>query len=148
FDVYNNASQTFGEISKPVTDLYDSASTWLTENVVEPFNAGFDNMFGNFGSGGGVNPAQIAVDSPVKQSAIGGAIDQLKTNLMNSAYEVLNSISPELANSVFVNGGFSTVAFTESAKQILETLNTAFMIYSIARLIGHIIFACKQEEYE
>lgn len=148
FDVYNNASQTFGEISKPVTDLYDSASTWLTENVVEPFNAGFDNMFGNFGSGGGINPAQIAVDSPVKQSAIGGAIDQLKTKLMNSAFEVLNSISPELANSLFVNGGTASVAFTESAKQILETLNTAFMIYSIARLIGHIIFACKQEEYE
>lgn len=149
FDVYNSTAETFGEIAKPFTDMYDAASGWVTENIVEPFNAGFDNLFSSFGKGPGLTPATTAVDAGIKQGMISQVIDDLKQKLMQSAYEILNAISPELANSVFTTGANGAVTgLTAGAKEILGNLQTAFMVYSIARLIGHIIFACKQEEYE
>lgn len=153
FDVYNKTAQTFGEISKPFTDAYTAASDWLTTNVVEPFSAGFDNMFGSFlGSGAPASGstsviANVPVDAVPKQGMIDGAISQLKQKLMDSAYELLNSISPDLANSLFTMTP-AGATFAPAVKEILGNINTVFMVYSIARLIGHIIFACKQEEYE
>lgn len=151
FDVYNNTAATFGEMARPITDAYSSASSWVTENVVKPFSSGFDNMFGSFSEGFGASSgavADIGTGAAAKQGMISGAIDQLKTKLMNAAYEVLKQISPDLAAGIFTNGGTAAVAFTESAKEILNAVNMVFMVYSIARLIGQIIFACKQEEYE
>ncbi len=148
FDVYNHTADFFGEVAKPFTDAYDAAAGWVSDNVVKPFSAGFDNLFGDFAAGPGSTAATTAVDAGAKQGMVSGVVDQLKTKLMNSAYEILNAVSPELAQGVFVNGGTTAVAFTESAKAILENINTVFMVYSIAKLIGHIIFACKQEEFE
>ena len=150
FDVYNNAASTFGEIAKPITDMYGSASKWVTDNVVNPFSSGFDNMFGSFFG----NPsatgdvAAMGVSEVGKQGMISGAIDQLKQKLMQSAFDVLQNVSPEIANGIFSSSGGVVTGFTESAKEIMGQINMVFMVYSIARLIGHIIFACKQEEYE
>lgn len=152
FDIYNNTAATFGEIAKPVGDAYTAASSWMTENVIQPFQAGFDNLFSSFfeGFGGqaGAAAAEVGTGAAAKQGMISGVIDQLKTKLMNAAYEVLQQISPELASAVFTNGGTAAVAFTETAKEVLNMINAVFMVYAIARLIGQIVFACKQEEYE
>ncbi len=150
-DVYNKTAQYFGEIAKPFKDAYSAASGWVADNIITPFQAGFDNMFGSYlGSAGsaGSTVAATGAGEVAKQGMISGAIDQLKTKLMNSAYEVLKFIDPGLANAVFTSGGTASVALTESAKKMLAQFNTVMMVYSIAKLIGHIVFACKQEEYE
>ncbi|MBV7542111.1 conjugal transfer protein TraN [Acidovorax sp. sic0104] len=155
YDAYNQSAEYLGEIAKPVENMLESASGFITDKVVTPFRAGFDNLFGRFGSGGAVGstPAAVAVDAPVKAASISGIVDAFKQTLMKSASEVLKQIGGEMGGkelsamffteNVMADG---TTRYAQSA--LLENIAMAFQIYSILRLIGHIIFACKQEEYE
>lgn len=149
-DVYNSTSQMFGEISKPITDMYASASNWVTQNVVTPFRAGFDNLYAQFGGGaaGATTPAGIGSDAVAKMPSISATIDGFKQMLMKNCYEVLQKIGgEELANMFFVKTGSGATA-TFALTQTMQNIMLAFQVYSILRLIGHIIFACKKEEYE
>lgn len=146
-DVYNSASHTFGEIAKPFTDTYSSASSWLTENVVKPFQSGFDNLMSSFGSGGaaGAAPSATAVDSPFKLGNLSKTIDGFQQMLMEKCNEILKKIGgDELAGMFFEENAAGGLALTETMQNIMF----AFQVYSIIKLIGHIIFACKKEEYE
>ena len=150
FDIYNNAAKHFGEVATKFNDVYSGASNWVSQNIVKPFSAGFDNLFGDFGIGNGSTASTTAMDSLSGKSIdkISGVIDQLKQKMMKFAYELLKQISHDLANAVFTVGTNEAGQEVLSMSPALEALNTAFMIYSIAKLIGHIIFACKQEEFE
>lgn len=147
FDSYNSTSKMFGEVSRPITDIYNSASSWVTENVVRPFTAGFDNLYGEFAKGGsiGSSPANIAVDSVDKMPSIGGMIDGFKQILMNNAYDLLQRIGgQELAEMFFKKTAGNIVSLSENLQNFLFVLQ----VYSLLRLIGHIVFACKKEEYD
>lgn len=145
-DVYNSTSQMFGEISKPITDMYASASNWVTQNVVTPFRAGFDNLYAQFGGGAaGATPAGIGSDAVAKMPSISATIDGFKQMLMKNCYEVLKQIGGEdLAQMFFQKNAAGVLSLTQAMQNIM----LAFQVYSILRLIGHIIFACKKEEYE
>ena len=142
-DIYSHVSSFFGEIKQPVVDAYSSASQWVTDKFITPFRAGFDNLFG--GAAANVGP-----DAAAKGPLVDGLIDGFKNQLMGSLHDILVKIGgEELAGQVVVQTGVTetggrTFVFTQG----VQNLVMAFQIYSIARLIGHIIFACKQEEYE
>ena len=144
-DMYNSLSHTFGEIASPVTDLYTSASSWVTNNIVTPFRAGFDGLMGGQGTSAA---GALEVGAAGKEGAVSGLLDQFQQMMYKGIYEVLKSIGgDELAGMIF------TTATTENGTELVLTegmanILLAFQIYSILRLIGHIIFACKSEEYE
>lgn len=156
YDVYNSTANAFGEIAKPITDMYQAASKWVTEDVIAPFSAGFDNLYASFGLGGSgamCTPATLAVDAVDKAPSIMGMIDGFEQMLMAHSYDILLKIGgQQLADMVFVttetaaaNGEtVTTYALTNG----MSTVLMAFQIYSFVSLIGHIIFACKQEEFE
>lgn len=152
--VYNSTATMFGEIAAPITDAFASASQYVTENFVQPLSAGFDNLFTSFGSGGSVaaEASSIAVDSTVKEGVISQTIEKLKQKLLETAYNLLKDVlGPDIANTIIVqtpSAAGSTYAFAEGASKVLDAVSGALMVYSLARLIGHIVFACAQEEYE
>ncbi|KLR59016.1 conjugal transfer protein TraN [Diaphorobacter sp. J5-51] len=147
-DVYNQTAKFFGQIAEPFEKAYASASKWVSENVISPFQAGFDHLFGPLSNGAGSTVAETGVGAIAKQAGISGAIDELKQKLMQNAYEILNQIAPGIGDAIFTSSSGVVTGMTESAKQLLEQFNTVMTVYSMAKLIGHIIFACKQEEYE
>ena len=153
--IYNSTAQTFGEIARPVTDAYQSASNFVTENLIEPLQAGFDNIFGNFGIGGGGGSsaaADVAVDAASKQGILGNVMYKFQQMLLENTYKFLYEVGgDELASQVIqktVVNGVPKFALDGMIGNLIAGLQLAFMIYSLARLIGHIIFACKEEEYE
>jgi len=151
-DIYNSTAKMFGEIAKPISDAYASASQFVTENFVDPLSAGFDNLFAEFGASSGTETAsQVGVDLFGKDGLIGGVINELEQMLLKNAYEILQqTIGEEAASAIITPAATSggTYALTQGAQQVVQAVNMVFMVYSLARLIGHIVFACKQEEYE
>lgn len=148
-DVYNSTAKLFGEIAKPITNVYKSASEYVTKNFVEPLSAGFDNMFSSFGAGsGGSTAATVGVDATGKTGMISGAIDGLQQMLLKNVQKILVDIGGEDFASQIITEQAGKLVLTQMAQRILDTISLVFMIYSLAKLIGHIIFACKQEEYE
>ena len=136
-DIYNQISRFWGDIKAPVVDAYNSASGFVTENFITPFRAGFDNLFG-----GAAN--DIAIDSTSKIPGISGLIDGFQQQLMAGLQDILVKIGGQDLSSMVITSSGGKLVFTEG----MQNLVMAFQIYSIARLIGHIIFACKKEEYE
>lgn len=137
-DIYNQISSFFGEIRAPVVDAYANASQFVTDKFVTPFRAGFDNLFG-----GSASPVGIA-DAP-KGMGVSNLIDGFQQQLMSGLNHILTQIGgPDLAGMVIQSSPTGSLEFTAG----MQNLMFAFQIYSIARLIGHIIFACKPEEYE
>ena len=146
-DIYNQTSRFFGEIAKPVTDSFTTASTWVTDKFITPFKAGFDSLFGS-SAGPAANVTSGAVG---KSLSISGVIKQFEQLLYQGIQTVLTQAGgEELAGMVFTNAvddmGAQTgeLVLTEGVQNLLM----AFQVYSILRLIGHIVFACKKEEYE
>lgn len=143
--IYGQISNTFGEVSKPVTNLYESAASWVTENITTPFQAGFDNIFGGQGS----QLAQVAVDSPDKVTAISGLTEKFTQMIYKGIYDLLGQIGQgELQSMVFEVGANGALQLTPQMQMLVDGISTVMMVYSIAKIIGHIIFACKQEEFE
>ncbi|BCU08440.1 conjugal transfer protein TraN [Allochromatium tepidum] len=148
-DVYNSTAKMFGEIAKPVTNAYKSASEYVTKKFVEPLSAGFDNLFSSFGAGsGGSTAATVGVDATAKQGLISGTIDSLHQALLKGAQKILIDIGGEDFASQIITEQGGKLILTQTAQRILDTISLVFMVYSLLKLIGHIIFACKQEEYE
>lgn len=144
-DLYNSTSSMFGEIAKPVTDAYQSASQYVTETFVEPLTAGFDSIMQDFGMEEGVSMFG-------KDGVVNGLIAQLEQELLKHAYGLLQEIlGDELASQIITQTAGSagtTYALSGGAQMAVQAISTVFMVYSLARLIGHIVFACKPEEYE
>ena len=145
-DIYNSISSTFGEISSPVTNLYSSASSWVTDNLVTPFRASFDSLIGSEATS---EAANMGIDAGIKGLGIEGLKDQFVQFLYKGLNDVLVKIGgQELSGMVFQTAPSGALQFTPGMQTLVDGLGTVMMVYSIARLIGHIIFACKQEEYE
>lgn len=136
-DIYSHISSFFGEVKAPVADAYINASKYVTDQFITPFRAGFDNLFG-----GGAAP--IPVDGIAKTGAVDTLVQGFQQQMMQGLQSALQFISPDLSSMVIQTGTSGGLEFTPG----MENLLGAFQIYSIARLIGHIIFACKQEEFE
>jgi hypothetical protein len=137
-DVYNQVSTFFGDIKGTATDAYVNASKFVTDQFVTPFRAGFDNLFG-----GAAKP--VAIDAPSKVTEVTGLIDGFKQQLMAGLNEVLMKIGgQDLAGMVFQAGASGELELTQGFQDMVGV----FSVYSIAKLIGHIIFACKKEEFE
>lgn len=69
---------------------------------------------------------------------------------MKSASEVLKAIGggPELSAMFFSETTLANGATRFEMTAMMQNIALVFQIYSVLQLIGHIIFACKQEEYE
>lgn len=145
-NLYNSVSTTFGEIAEPVTNMYNSAATWVSDNIVGPFRAGFDNLIGGGSAGGGTGTGMAS-----KLPSIENIVEQFTQYIYQGLNKILTSISPDLASMVFQTtgeGAAAKISLTPGMQSIVNGIGTVMMVYSIAKLIGHIIFACKQEEYE
>lgn len=138
-DIYNQASKFFGDMAQPVTDAYANASQFVTDKFVTPFRAGFDNLFGGAASPDGVGAAS-------KAGGVSDLIAGFEQQLMAGLQDVLMKIGGQDLSGMVIQSSAngSGLEFTAG----VQNLMLAFQIYSIARLIGHIIFACKPEEYE
>jgi len=140
-DIYNQISRSFGEVAQPVTDVYQSASSWVTDNITSPFRAGFDTLFGK----GATNPlADQNIGGASKLPNVSGMINDFTQTLYGGVNDVLTQVGgQDLAGMVF-QGSPGNLALTAGVQDLVMV----FQVYSIASLIGHIIFACKQEEFE
>ena len=151
YDSYNQTANYLGEIAKPVENMFSSASNFITDKVIQPFRGGFDSLMGEFGIGGGgaaATPGSVAVDSSAKLPGISDLIDSFSQTLMKGAYSVLEGMGgADLAGMFFVKTTENGVAHY-AMTNMMQNIMLAFQIYSVLQLIGHIIFACKQEEYE
>ncbi|CAN7643753.1 conjugal transfer protein TraN [Acidovorax sp. LjRoot129] len=136
-EVYGQISRFFGDVKQPVVDAYSSASQFVTDKFITPFRAGFDNLVGG-------NAAPEAVGSVGKAGGISELIHGFEQQIMAGIQDILTKIGGEELSGMVIQTGANGLEFTAG----MQNLMFAFQIYSIARLIGHIIFACKKEEYE
>jgi len=149
-DVYNSTAKMFGEMAEPITNVYQSASTYITESFVEPMTASFDNLFGSFGGGGSASAAagDIAVDSGFKLSEITNIIGDLEQMLLEHAYTFLEkTLGEDIAGMIIQKAGEGAAA-RYSLGTVASSILLVYQVYSLLKLIGHIIFACTEEEYE
>jgi hypothetical protein len=87
---------------------------------------------------------ELPIDSASKLPNISGMISDFQQTLFQGAYDVLQQAGgQDLAGMVF-QGAPGNLQLAAG----VQNLVMVFQIYSIASLIGHIIFACKQEEFE
>ena len=146
-EVYGGISRTFGGVSQEVTDMYGSASNWVTDKIISPFQAGFDNLFGTQAAESSV--AHGVVDAPEKVGFIEGLTEKFTQMLYTGLNDVLGQMGgTELKNMVFEKAAGGGLKLTAGMQKIVDGISTVMMVYSIAKIIGHIIFACKQEEFE
>ena len=154
-DIYNSTAKAFGEVAKPVTDVYQAASSYATESFVKPLGAAFDSFFKGFGLGGGGGGAgggmvsSFSVDSLLKDTGIDLIMDQIEQEIMKAlqkmAYDMLGE---SFAKMIFQGGAGTPIKFTPGAEAMGEMFNTVMFYYTMLKLIGHIIFKCTEEEYE
>lgn len=79
--------------------------------------------------------------------------ETLTQKLMYNAYELLESISPELADSIFqfVPGEAGVLELTAGMQTVLSFLSFimwVYTIYNILDILVHIIWACEKSEFE
>lgn len=145
-DIYNSIARTFGDVSSEVTNLYSSAASWVTDNLVAPFRASFDTLIGSEATS---EVASMGVGEVSKGLGIEGLMTQFQQFLYKGLNDVLMKIGgQELSGMVFQAAPGGALKLTPGMQNLVDGLGTVMMVYSIARLIGHIIFACKQEEFE
>jgi hypothetical protein len=126
----------------------------VTNNFVQPLSAGFDGILKSFGMGGGATGGAAATAPAVdtaKEFAITGLIDELKKKMMQYAYDFLaKGIGEDFARMIFETG--ATEATKDTVTGNLGAMASAFAlaiaIYAWAKLIGHLIFKCKEEEFQ
>ena len=73
--------------------------------------------------------------------------------LMEAAYELINAISPELAEAMFVTGfgDVGTILLSESMQMLVGLVQFAMWIYTLYQLLDilvNLIWQCTQEEFE
>ncbi|MDD3580105.1 MAG: conjugal transfer protein TraN [Desulfobacca sp.] len=80
---------------------------------------------------------------------------QITQTLLRGAYNVVNAMSPGLANSMFiatdVGMGVTHIALTPAMMNIMGLMRFCgwvYTLYQIADIIVHIIWECEQEEFE
>jgi conjugal transfer mating pair stabilization protein TraN len=82
-----------------------------------------------------------------------GMQEVISQHLMEAAYELINSMSPELAEAMFVTGfgDVGTILLSESMQMLVGLVQFAMWIYTLYQLFDilvHIIWQCTQEEFE
>ncbi len=135
--MYSTAGELKGAIDGAITStksfLADSASTAASKLGFEVSSPAATNTAKEFvldeaGTAAGLTQAQLA------------SYNQFLTDHGMS----------DLAGELFVENG-GEIALSETGEQMfqaLEGLQTAFMVYSIAKIIGHIVFKCEKSELE
>lgn len=152
-DAYNSISSYFGEARGTVTgtfnSVYDEAASFVTQNISKPISSALDGMFGSAGAGTGATPATTAVDALGKMdtassyfSSLSSTVSQFKQQMLDVAFEFVKEISPDLASTLFsVDAAGKPLGLSQGVQQ-------AFAVWSMARLVVSIVFACKSIEYE
>ncbi|MEC4718211.1 conjugal transfer protein TraN [Noviherbaspirillum sp. CPCC 100848] len=94
----------------------------------------------------------VAKEFSLDSVTVNGGLSQAQ---MSSYYNFLSENGlTEFADTLITQvgeGEAASYALTEageSAMQALEAMQTAFMVYSIAKIIGHIVFKCEKTELE
>lgn len=138
---YTAASKTFGSVSQPITDMYKTSADFVQQNMVKPFTNFIDNLAQKFIGRGVFNPGETPIDSPSKGSNVFDFIDNFEQEIYKNIY---NSLPQGLADMIFSKDAAGKITL-----QLLpESIILAFEIYAWLSLIGHIIFACKEEEFQ
>lgn len=123
-----------GAIANTKSFLMDSASTVAKQFGYEVTSPAVTNTAKDFVLGEG--------------SALNAGLSQAQMTAYNN-FLTENGLG-DLAAELFVEEG-GTMALTETGEQMfqaLEAVQTVFMIYSIAKIIGHIVFKCEDKELQ
>ena len=70
---------------------------------------------------------------------------------MNSAFNIAQEISPDLANAIFTTNAIGETVFTagmETFMSVITFVSWVYTIYQLVDILIHIIWACEQEEME
>lgn len=155
-DIYNSTARAYGEVAEPVTSVYNLASSYITENFVQPLGSAFDSFFGSFGStvsnAAGQMAAELGVDSFLKDFALDKILAIVEQQIMKALYNLsMDILGPSLTNLIFSSVGegvAQNVTFSPMLGAIASGIGVVLLIYSVLQLIGNIVFKCQPEEYE
>lgn len=117
-----------------LTDFTDD----ITASLSKTFSSAWDSLTGS----------ETAVTSAYPQMA-----ETLTQKLMQSAYNLLQEISPDLADSIFefVPGEMGVLQLTEGMQMVLSAvafIMWVYTIYQVLDILVHIIWACEKSEFE
>lgn len=91
------------------------------------------------------------IGESLQDITLSGMKEALSQTLMKGAYNFVNAISPELAESMFWQG-FSGAIYLTEAMEMLVSIGSFIMwiytIYQVLDILAHIIWACEQSELE
>lgn len=119
--------------------------------VTQPVMSGLASLGRDFGWDGLTKFAEDALKDEVTKDATSTGVSAFQQTLMNYTRDFLANNFPELANAIFGETANQTgnAALSEGASQaanMLSSLMSAYSIYSIIRLIGHLLYKCSDEE--
>lgn len=127
--------------SNPLNGTWADLSTYtegVTDFLGNTFSSAWDSLVGGTEAAGGTATSVIG--------------EQLSQELMLKAYDLLQSVSPEIADAVFGGGTMiGEIAFSEGLMTLMSVVSFISWIYTIYNLLDilvHIIWACEEEEFE
>ena len=132
--------------TNPLTGAYSTLSNYsseVTNFLAQPFTSAWDSVVGNPGMLSGA-------ESMTGASAPTAGLSQM---LMKGANDFLTEFAPDLAASIFEEGGAmgTEIVFTATAELLMSAVSFIMWIYTIYQILDllvHIIWACEKEEFE
>lgn len=132
--------------TNPLTGAYSTLSNYsseVTNFLAQPFTSAWDSVVGNPGMLSGA-------ESMTGASAPTAGLSQM---LMRGANDFLTEFAPDLAASIFEEGGAmgTEIVFTATAELLMSAVSFIMWIYTIYQILDllvHIIWACEKEEFE
>lgn len=129
----------------PVFNLFEEMSniySSITQFLKGLVNDTFVSMAEHFGFKIGTGAAEEAA----KQAAQTGFFEGLKQQIMWKAYDFISQVfGPDLANSIFTVSG-EQIMLNATISSILNFIAIVYTVWNILKIIGHIVFACEEDE--
>jgi len=138
----NPFSGTWADLSTYTDPITDPITNWIEDL----FSSAWDALTGT-------------VESAATQEAGLSLSTSITQHLMETAYKLIESVSPDLANAVFtlspytpIGGGPTVMHYTlspgmQTLVSVVNFISWMYTIYNVLDILVHIIWACEEEEF-
>lgn len=127
----------------PLTSLYDKGVDLTTKVLVDPITNAMEHL--------GWEVTSKAGEDAAKSAAQSGLFSSMQQKIMFEMYSFIYDTlgMPELANSIFVlDPETGQILLDSTVSTVINFISMAYLVYSMMKILGQIIFACEQSELQ
>lgn len=158
-DMFNTAKSEIGSAVSQVTTPISNA---LTNGINQMGNAAttmYQELTGRVAASATESAAASAAQAAGTEAAtaaatdasLGALVNQMQQKMLEMAYNFLTDMVGKDITSQLITqtggAGGSQYALSAGAQQVLQYFNTVMLVYTVAKLIGHMVVKCQEEDF-